>query len=166
MAELRHVLKPSDLTDDERAWIVDRAIALKKADPDPVPNRLRVGGLIGSAYVRNQAAGVANGRYQRLYVTGKVSSDPYQGGGAFGGVAKAIDSGYTSPDPVYQDAIFYNTETTGQTSDQSGSPLVFGLYTTAMKDKTTYDSKNFDFTNGTGVWKMVSGQYPKLSWEQ
>lgn len=56
MADLLHVLSPTDLSDADRATILARAGALKKADPNPVPNRLRVGALYFNPSLRTRAS--------------------------------------------------------------------------------------------------------------
>lgn len=55
MADL-HVLRPADLDDAVRDRILERARALRTADPDPVPNRLRVGALYFNASLRTRAS--------------------------------------------------------------------------------------------------------------
>ncbi len=56
MADLLHVLSPSDLTDADRSIVLARAGALKRADPDPRPNRLRVGALYFNPSLRTRAS--------------------------------------------------------------------------------------------------------------
>jgi len=56
MPEPLHVISPSDLPDADRALVLRRAAELKLADPHPVPNRLRVGGLYFNPSLRTRAS--------------------------------------------------------------------------------------------------------------
>lgn len=56
MADLQHVLRPSDLSDADRQFVLARARALKTADPDPPTNRLRVGALYFNPSLRTRAS--------------------------------------------------------------------------------------------------------------
>lgn len=56
MDEPLHVISPSDLSDATREAILERASVLKKADPHPVPNRLRVGALYFNPSLRTRAS--------------------------------------------------------------------------------------------------------------
>lgn len=51
-----HVIAPNDLPDADRLAVLDRAEALKAADPHPVPNRLRVGALYFNPSLRTRVS--------------------------------------------------------------------------------------------------------------
>lgn len=68
---IRHVLRPTDLSDADRAQIVRRARELKAFRGVPAPSRLRIGGLYMNPSLRTrasfeQAAAVLGGRCQTL----------------------------------------------------------------------------------------------------
>lgn len=56
MGEPLHVVSPADLPDADRAAVIRRARELKAADPNPVPNRLRVGALYFNPSLRTRAS--------------------------------------------------------------------------------------------------------------
>ena len=56
MPEPLHILSPADLPDADRAQVLERARALKAADPHPVANRLRVGAMYFNPSLRTRAS--------------------------------------------------------------------------------------------------------------
>lgn len=56
MPDLPHVISPSDLPDHARDVVLGRARWLKQRDPDPIPNKLRVGALYFDPSLRTRAS--------------------------------------------------------------------------------------------------------------
>lgn len=56
MPEPLHVIGPADLPDADRARVLQRARELKALDPNPTPNRLRVGALYFNPSLRTRAS--------------------------------------------------------------------------------------------------------------
>ncbi|MCB9682282.1 MAG: N-acetylornithine carbamoyltransferase [Alphaproteobacteria bacterium] len=56
MADLQHVLGPADLSDADRAAILELARSIKATDGVPVPSRLRVGALYFDPSLRTRAS--------------------------------------------------------------------------------------------------------------